>query len=379
MATFFNLPVPAGNGSGASVDVSTLSGQRTVTISKTVFSGIILLEGSDDNINFASVARFDSGSQKQTVLLLACQFVRITRSGAVPEVPAVPTVQIGAITSTAGVFGTLAVAAGDGAGAAFDISAGGDLITIIGTGTFNRAVYIEGSQDAGVTWSRIDDLGKFESAKVVHTVASFNRLRTFSEQSAGGDAPIVMVGSMAFGGAGSSGLAKISRNYYADQLSIPNVNWPVPLIAPSDLDNVASSYTIVEYDDTVETGRGMPESVPIASIEGYNAVSLLLSVIGKPAAAPPAIRSIGLKGYFVTVKDNIPVGAWAAFTIGDFIVEANSNFQYQSFTIPLGAGAGQINAAPGDDLLIEITRVAPAAGTNLTGDFYVGRYKITWQ
>jgi hypothetical protein len=196
MATFFNLPVPAGNGNGASVDVSTLSGSRTVTIDKSNFSGIILLEGSDDNVNFASVARFDSGSQKQSVILLACQFVRVRRTGAVPEIPAVPVVQIGAATSSDRIFGTLAVAAGDGAGAAFDISTGGDLITIIGTGTFNRAVYIEGSQDGGVTWSRIEDLGKFESVRVSNTIATFNRLRTFSEQSAGGDAPVVMVGSM---------------------------------------------------------------------------------------------------------------------------------------------------------------------------------------
>lgn len=346
MATFFNLPVPAGNGSGASTIVSALGGTRTVTVDKSQFSGILLLEASNDNVNFASVVRFDSGSQRQVVLNLACKYVRITRSGVVPEIPAVPSVQIGASNAIDGVFTVLPVTPGDGAGASVDISLGGDLITIMGAGTFNRAVYIEGSQDGGVTWSRITDLGRFETARVDNTIATFNRLRTFSEQSGGNDAPVIMLGSMSLSG-GGAGVTSINGLTGAITLRSPmlrttgntlhienkNVFELSEPVGVNDIDvDVFNAFSIVLDDNLV---MPIPVSTVLVSPQDNEVITFTIQQSGD-SSGNTVTWTGGAGGYAFA-----PVGAAAGVTLAQFqavqLAASSSNelykiaFEYKAF------------------------------------------------
>jgi len=198
---FANLPVPAADGVGASVNVDALCHNRTITVNDGPdFEGLLFVEASaDGGVNFTPVARFDSTSQRKILLPLGFNFARVRRQFFRPG-GATPVVNIGAEQVNVFVYGALAIPAGDGVGAALDISGGGDLLSVLAAGTFNRAIFIEGSQDLGVTFARIDDFGKFETARAVSTRGAFDRVRVRSVQSGGGDSPVIMFASLNCGG-----------------------------------------------------------------------------------------------------------------------------------------------------------------------------------
>lgn len=477
--TTLNLPVPAADGVGAWVDVSSIAPERTISIDVGAnFEGELFVDAACtagaapvDPLQFTPVLRFDSTTQRKTTILLACNFLRVRRRFTRPENPTVPVVNVGGDTAGASVFGVLAVTAGNGLGAPLDISAGGAVLTILTAGTFDRAVYIEGSQDAGTTFARIEDFGKFESSQGKTALCSFERVRVASEKSRSGDSPIVMVGSMAesaaalafgsivsvdadpnvdgvaatasradhkhevltaaptgtveIGDAGAEGVASQlaradhvhpvgdpgappniaavsdegvsviparsdhthgdisstlqTRNYFADQLIIPNSDWPVTALAPSDLDTTTPSFTIIEHDDTTEEGRGFATRVPSAAVHGVDPTTFNLGIVHKAPAAPPAERTVGVRLYFRTLPDNGAVPAWASIDLGDVTVPANVNFQYDEFTLTIGAGVGELDVTPGEDVYFMVTRIDPAAGTELVGDWYVGEYQERWE
>jgi len=207
MATVFaNLPVPAADGVGASVDVTGLGPLRTISIDDgAAFEGLLFVEAScDGGVNFVPITRFDSSSQRKVTQLAGYQFARVRRTLVRPG-GALPVINIGSEAAGAEVFGAMAVPAGDGVGAALNIAAGGDVLTIYAAGTFNRNIFIEGSQDGGVTFSRIDDFGKFEAARFQTTQGAFQLLRVRSTQAGGGDVPVIMAASMALATAGGGG------------------------------------------------------------------------------------------------------------------------------------------------------------------------------
>lgn len=385
--TTLNLPVPAADGNGAWIDVSSIAPLRTFTIDVGAnFSGELFIDAActgggapADPAQFTPVARFDSTTARKATLLLACDFLRVRRRFVRPENLTVPVINVGGESAGAAVFGVLAVTAGDGLGAPFDISAGGEVLTVLTAGNFDRAAYIEGSQDAGATFARIEDFGKFEAAQGKTAICIFERIRVASEKSRSGDSPIVMVGCMAESVAASPTADSLqTRNYFADQLIIPNSDWPVTALAPSDLDTTTPSFTIIEHDDTTEEGRGFATRVPSAAVHGADPTTFKLGIVHKPPAAPPAERTVGVRLYFRTLPDNGAVPAWSSIDLGDVAVPANTNFQYDEFTLTIGNGVGELDVTPGEDVYFMVTRIDPAAGTELVGDWYVAEYQERW-
>lgn len=236
--TTLNLPVPAADGSGAWVDVSSIGPERTISIDVGAnFEGELFVDAACtagaapiDPAQFTPVVRFDSTTQRKTTILLACNFLRVRRRFTRPENPTVPVVNVGGDAAGASVFGVLAVTAGDGLGAPFDISAGGEVLTVLTAGNFDRAAYIEGSQDAGATFARIEDFGKFEAAQGKTAICIFERIRVASEKSRSGDSPIVMVGCMALASLGSGGITSINANGGAAQVG-PAISLLSPMLS----------------------------------------------------------------------------------------------------------------------------------------------------
>lgn len=79
---FASLPVPAGNGAGAAVDVSPLGLFKTVTVGG-LFRGSVQVEISEDGVNNWSQFGFGFGNPGQQSLLVAARFMRVVRAGVV--------------------------------------------------------------------------------------------------------------------------------------------------------------------------------------------------------------------------------------------------------------------------------------------------------
>ena len=98
---FANLPVPAGNGTGASVDVSALGTLNTVVVGGT-FTGNVVVEISEDNVVWTQCLFYAQGGG-QTKKFVA-QFMRVRRQN-VGAVPGTPTVDVGAANDPASSLG----------------------------------------------------------------------------------------------------------------------------------------------------------------------------------------------------------------------------------------------------------------------------------
>ena len=136
------LPVPAGDGTGAWVDVSSMGKIKTITVDG-AFEGTLTIEFSHDaGTGQASIVSFTQPGKK--TIEIAAQVMRTRFSG---YLSGTPTVDVAANDNGAR-FVNLPVPAGDGVGAAVDVSTLGTFNTIICAGTFTGSVII-GSSDRG--------------------------------------------------------------------------------------------------------------------------------------------------------------------------------------------------------------------------------------
>lgn len=93
--TFATITAPAGDGVGASVDVSALPDIRTVFVTGT-FTGAVVLEGSQDDVDFVQV--YPSIVSNRCIDATSpVRFLRIRRVGVVAAAPGLPAVEIGGV------------------------------------------------------------------------------------------------------------------------------------------------------------------------------------------------------------------------------------------------------------------------------------------
>jgi hypothetical protein len=147
---FSNLPAPAGDGAGAGVDVSTMGKERTITVQDT-FRGTVNIQFSNESIvgPWVTATTFPAAGKK--TISIAAQFMRVMRSGVPTVDPGLPNVDV-ASNDNGALFVDLPATAGDGTGAAIDVSALGTFNTISCLGTFRGTVVIEISED-GTDWA----------------------------------------------------------------------------------------------------------------------------------------------------------------------------------------------------------------------------------
>jgi hypothetical protein len=189
MSNFFAaLPVPAGNGAGAPVDVSAAGSLKALVIAG-AFDAALNVEVSEDGVTYETAATYTGPT---TALLdMAAQFMRVVISG---YVSGTPVVAVGAI-GTGGAFAALAVPAGNGVGAPTNVSAMGIPKTLVVGGPFEATVTIEISED-GVTFGAIPGVPSFSVPDLVTTpvIAAFMRVRVSGYVSG---TPVVAVGAVA--------------------------------------------------------------------------------------------------------------------------------------------------------------------------------------
>lgn len=145
---YLNLPAPAGNGAGAWVDVSAMGFEKTIVVGN-LPSAAVVIEMSNEAVaaNAAPLAVIPNAGKK--LIGCAALWMRARVSGY--QGGGAPDVNVGANDDgAAGV--NLPVTAGNGTGAAVDVSAFGERRTIVVNGAFSGSVLIEASED-NVDWA----------------------------------------------------------------------------------------------------------------------------------------------------------------------------------------------------------------------------------
>lgn len=199
---FVNIPVPAGNGSGAPVDMTAFGGSKTISVAGP-FVAAINFEISNELVptKWAPAATFlQPGGQN---LNLACHWMRATvtnfKSG-------VPVANVGG-TDDGALFASLPVPAGNGVGAAVDVSALGLFKTVTVGGPFRGNVQLEVSEDGITKWSQIDFGFPTPDQNSDIVAAHYMRATRTGVPTIDPGLPIVDVGGCSIGTAGPAGPA----------------------------------------------------------------------------------------------------------------------------------------------------------------------------
>jgi hypothetical protein len=199
---FLNLPMPVGDGAGASVDTSAMGKDKSIVIGGLFTGSSVSIEISTDGVEFQGIHTFTSAGKE--VLAVAAMAMRVFVRGR-SAAPFSATCNIGA-NDVGALFFSLPVPAGDGAGTPVDVSTLGNFTTFVVTGDFNQAgVAIQVSED-GVDYAtcvNFSGIGGQESKVVVG-----NFMRTFVQGRAGNGfpfTPVVAVGATLDAGGGGGG------------------------------------------------------------------------------------------------------------------------------------------------------------------------------
>jgi hypothetical protein len=168
------------------------------------------------------------------------------------------------------------------------------------------------------------------------------------------------------------------RWYLADYFENPNnANWIVNALAPAGADSVNAALNNRAFDDTAEEGVGLEERPEAGTTK------LKIYTLSRAQTAPGAARTVGVKLYYRQIPNDAAVSTtWAGANDGskvlnDIDIPANTNWQYDVQTLDLVS-----DFAP--DLIagvwhqFEMTRINPAAGTELVGDWDVLAIGVEW-
>jgi hypothetical protein len=201
---FIALTVPAADGVGPWVDVSSIGPEKTISVDGGPFGGQIYLEASNDAQASAAPAAagpFPGPTFAPQTFTQTLQFMRVRRSGS--NGVGAPTVTLAGPAAISNVFGAMAVPAGDGIGAAIDLSGGGDVNTFQVEGPYSGQILIETSTD-GVNFSPTLLFTVFHGVgQTVTGVLSAARVRRRGSTTAA--VPLISVGSGATSGGGGGG------------------------------------------------------------------------------------------------------------------------------------------------------------------------------
>ena len=176
--SFLALPAPAGNASGAQIDVSTLGATKTIVVEGNgsgFYEPYVQIEVSNDNAFQIWTPLYRFLRPGSITITNACRYMRATTQNYVQG--GAPTVNVGA-EDTGATFFELVAPAGNGFGASVDVSAFPALKTFQVSGTFKGNLSVQISNDGGTTWSQADGLSFRNKGGMVTIViiAQFMRL-----------------------------------------------------------------------------------------------------------------------------------------------------------------------------------------------------------
>jgi hypothetical protein len=172
---------------------------------------------------------------------------------------------------------------------------------------------------------------------------------------------VVVAASGGAAGGGAPAASLPSYVFQADQLLTPNnADWAVNTFAPLSADTNNNALLNRAFDDTTEEGVGCVINVP------SGVTNLIPKSKSRAETAPAGARTVGLKLYVRTIPDNGAVSSWSSgYVMSDIDIPANEYWQYDEETILLSA----LGLSAGDTVQLQLTRVNPAAGTELVGDW----------
>lgn len=161
----------------------------------------------------------------------------------------------------------------------------------------------------------------------------------------------------------------ISRIYEADSLQNPDsADWAVNALAPAGADGTSTAEVVRFFDDTTEEGVGFTSILPAST------VNLEFEFLFWANVAPAATRTFAFKLYARRLQNNTAIGAYTNFTLTDFSIPNNRTPQIQSKTVSYASFGTALVA--GAAYTFELTRVNPAAGTELVGDLNLRAFRL---
>lgn len=202
MSVSVTLNIPAGDGVGTPSSVANLALEKNIIVGGT-FTGAVTVEASMGG-DYVPIATFTQATNK--VVKLFAVSVRVRRAATQPGAPGTPTVDVTAEQAVLA-FQQLEVPAGNGVGAAADISTFDENITALVTGDFDGAgaLSIEVSVD-GVNFSALGPT--FSAADHFTTAVSSPLARVRRSAVTYGSAPVVYVGGQPAVASGSGAYPK---------------------------------------------------------------------------------------------------------------------------------------------------------------------------
>jgi hypothetical protein len=234
---FASLPAPAGNGSGAPVDVSTFGGLKTISYANNGFRfpATVTIEFSNEFVptNFTPLKVF--GIPGEVSIPVAAHWMRATVSNY--RGGGAPVVSVGG--DDAGTqFSTLTATAGNGNGAGVDVSDLEAFKTIHVATAFRGVLNIEASEDGGVSYSTVCSFYGPGYRTLVFT-AEFMRVTRAGVPGNSPGLPIVNVGASAGAGA-SSGITVEDEGAPISAALFNIVNFTGAGVSASDVGGVAT-------------------------------------------------------------------------------------------------------------------------------------------
>lgn len=258
---FIDLPVPAGNGSGASQSTTAMGANKTVTV-QGAFHGSITIEISNDGgLTFGSLITF---STPGVITVVACAGeMRVTRSG-VPSInPGLPNVDVGA-NDDGTQIATLNVPVGNGDGVPTVVSGFGQVYSIACIGAFNGAANIQITED-GTSWSTVYTFSGTQG--IVSLVFTASSIRVSRSGTTGGlpSISIAAANSPSGGGSGGSGAGGTFVFQPGGGGTGPGVfeDWADLMTALNDARTVAggtqpTGQYLIEFDNSIVTPCVIP-------------------------------------------------------------------------------------------------------------------------
>lgn len=227
-------PSPAGNGTGAAVDVSGMGVTKTLSVgsSNGAYQPNIYIEASQDGVHFHQVASFQ-GPNEQTIEV-ACHYMRQVVANYVAGIGVSnPSVGVGGDSTGVG-FTTLPALSSNGSAAGVGTSNTNAFKSVQVTSTFSGTVNIDISEDGGVTYNTVMTFIRPGIQSMVFA-ADHMRVTRSGYQSTSPGTPTVVVSDGILAGSGSFGFERNVQYTAAGGESSFTVNWATPFASASSL------------------------------------------------------------------------------------------------------------------------------------------------
>lgn len=156
---------------------------------------------------------------------------------------------------------------------------------------------------------------------------------------------------------------------FADQLLFPVTgDWAVGTPAAFTTDPNDTQTALRAFDDTTEEGVGFDLWVPAG------ATNITFTFVSRALTTPAGTRTIGLNFYVWEMPDDVATPGWNVGNQLDDVdvTSTGAAYSYDSQTHALG----DIGLTADTHYIVELTRINPTAGTELSGDWALRAIRI---